>query len=95
MEIVNCYDPTNLTSQKMVFKSPNPNYLDLSTIESNVQLNSLKSVTQQTLSKAKGFVNSDLRKGYIAANCVSSDSTNSSTNSGSATSDLDEDTLAG
>ena len=95
MEIVNCYDPTNLTSQKMVSKSPNPNYLDLSTIESNVQLNSLKSVTQKTLSKAKGFVNSDLRKGYIAANCVSSDSTNSSTNSGSADSDQDEDTLAG
>ncbi len=70
IEIVNCYDPTNITSQKMVSRSTNPNYLDLSTIESNVQLNSLKSITQQTLSKAKGFVNSDLRKGYIAASCT-------------------------
>mgnify|MGYP001042422451 CR=1 FL=1 len=83
IEIVNCYDPTNITSQKMVSKSTSPNFLDLSTIESNVQLNSLKSVTQQTLSKAKGFVNSDLRKGYIAANCTPAETDSGASNSNS------------
>ena len=66
-EIVNCYDPTNTTSEKMT--KNHPIYLDLSTIEGNVALNTLRQTTVNSFKLSTGFVMQDLERGYILANC--------------------------
>ncbi len=67
IEVTNCYDPTNATSEKMT--KNHQMYLDLSTIEANVALNPLRQTTVNSFKSAPGFVMQDLSRGYILANC--------------------------
>ncbi len=67
-EIANCFDPTADTSGLKMVES-DVGFLTLDTIESNVELNPLRSITQITF-RSGGASSSDIAKGYIEETCV-------------------------
>lgn len=68
VELANCYDPTADTGGLKMVES-DEGFLNLDTIESNVELNPLKYITESSFSQ-EGASSADIARGYIQERCT-------------------------